>query len=298
MLERMKEIVTAGGLTFLAVMLFVLLAAYCWQCLPRETLRRKRIWELAFLAAFVGCFWHLGATKSTNRTDSAGAPFGALLMSGSPMGTDAPVDATPIPDAGLRISEFEVLPNGMRVVAEWDPAAGLPGGAFDLFGSLSLTDGWGFLGDVAVPTAATSTTVFVATSDLPGAPTNMPSAAFLTVGAHVDADGDGLYDGRERWQLGTDPLRWDTDGDGVADGGEVAVGTNPLARDTDADGYDDDEEGLAGTDPLVADAGSGSTVRYFYDDDDRLVGSYAGSSGCAACAALSAAGNPLVLQTR
>ena len=104
MLERMKEIVTVGGLTLLAVMLFVLLAAYCWQCLPREALRRKRIWELAFLAAFVGCFWHLGATKSTNRTDSAGAPFGALLMSGSPMGTDAPVDATPDPVRASGIS--------------------------------------------------------------------------------------------------------------------------------------------------------------------------------------------------
>ena len=147
-------------------------------------------------------------------------------------------------------------------------------------------------------TAAASTTVFVATSELPGAPSNMPSAAFLTVGAHVDADGDGLYDGRELWQWGTDPLRCDTDGDGVADGGEVATGTSPLARDTDADGYDDDEEGLAGTDPLFANAGSDSTIRYFYDDDNRLVGTYAGSSNGASSTVLSGAGNPLVLQIR
>jgi Bacterial TSP3 repeat len=41
--------------------------------------------------------------------------------------------------------------------------------------------------------------------------------------------GDGLSDGQESNQLGTDPNDADTDGDGLDDGRELnAIGTNPV----------------------------------------------------------------------
>lgn len=43
-----------------------------------------------------------------------------------------------------------------------------------------------------------------------------------------DSDGDGLKDGREVNDLGTNPLLGDTDGDGLWDGLEVQTGSNPL----------------------------------------------------------------------
>jgi hypothetical protein len=43
-----------------------------------------------------------------------------------------------------------------------------------------------------------------------------------------DTDGDGLLDGEEVLQFGTDPLLFDTDGDGLSDGLEVATGSDPL----------------------------------------------------------------------
>jgi len=45
-----------------------------------------------------------------------------------------------------------------------------------------------------------------------------------------DYDHDELTNLQE-YQLGTDPIKWDTDGDGVNDGTEVANGTNPLIPD-------------------------------------------------------------------
>ena len=44
----------------------------------------------------------------------------------------------------------------------------------------------------------------------------------------ADTDDDGLDDGREVLEVGTDGLRFDTDGDGLSDGLELELGTDPL----------------------------------------------------------------------
>ncbi len=100
-----------------------------------------------------------------------------------------------------------------------------------------------------------------------------------------DTDNDGLSDGEEVHQHGTDPLAADSDGDGIDDGYEVAFGLDPTDAgdaaldpdgdglsnlgefgagsdpndpDTDGDGLDDgDEVNVHGTDPTVADTDGG-----------------------------------------
>ncbi len=57
-----------------------------------------------------------------------------------------------------------------------------------------------------------------------------------------DTDGDGLSDGDEVNEHGTDPLVADTDSDELCDGDEIILGTNPLVQDTDGDGVIDSKE--------------------------------------------------------
>jgi len=59
---------------------------------------------------------------------------------------------------------------------------------------------------------------------------------------NVDSDADGLRDGDEYYDYGTEPNLWDTDFDCMGDGWEVQYGLNPL-NDTDAGG-DLDGDGL------------------------------------------------------
>ncbi len=68
-----------------------------------------------------------------------------------------------------------------------------------------------------------------------------------------DTDADGLLDAQEE-ELGTDPTLSDTDNDGVSDGVEVNdLGSNPLDPDTDDDTLTDGEEVQLGTSPIDAD---------------------------------------------
>lgn len=70
----------------------------------------------------------------------------------------------------------------------------------------------------------------------------------------ADTDQDGLTDGIEVDDTGTDPLKTDTDGDGVDDAEELDAGSDPHSRDSDGDGLDDFEEiQVYGTDPLLRD---------------------------------------------
>jgi len=84
------------------------------------------------------------------------------------------------------------------------------------------------------------------------------AAVFATQAAETalaqgDDDGDGLSKNQEI-ALGTDPNNPDTDGDGLNDGVEVnQYGTNPKLRDTDADNLSDGEEVNQGLNPLNAD---------------------------------------------
>lgn len=78
----------------------------------------------------------------------------------------------------------------------------------------------------------------------------------------VDTDGDGFSDGYEVYVLYTDPLSFtedrDNDGDGLSNKTEMEKGTNPYLKDTDFDGLVDNVD----PDPLITDVDSGQTVDY------------------------------------
>lgn len=84
---------------------------------------------------------------------------------------------------------------------------------------------------------------------------NIREFAANTDPGNADTDGDGLADGAEVIQHGTNPVLDDTDGDQLTDGEEVDQhGTNPLVADTDGDGLTDSEEVLThGSDPNNSD---------------------------------------------
>ncbi len=69
-----------------------------------------------------------------------------------------------------------------------------------------------------------------------------------------DTDGDGLYDGQELYDVGTDPLRADSDGDWLSDADERFWRTDPLFADSDGDSLPDGVEVyLRTTSPIKAD---------------------------------------------
>ena len=91
-----------------------------------------------------------------------------------------------------------------------------------------------------------------------------------------DSDDDGLSDGDEVLETGTDPNDPDSDADGLSDGDEIEVyGTDPLEADTDEGGISDGIEVLDyGTDPL--DASDDVLPIDSTDDTDKLA-----DCGCA-----------------
>ncbi len=83
-----------------------------------------------------------------------------------------------------------------------------------------------------------------------------------------DADGDGLGH-REEYRHLSGPNNPDTDGDGLPDGQEVFdLGTNPTLADTDNDGTPDGKEVEQGTDPL--DPWDAFTIITFWIEDDQI----------------------------
>lgn len=70
----------------------------------------------------------------------------------------------------------------------------------------------------------------------------------------VDSDGDGILNIVEV-ELGINPLSADTDEDGISDGDEInQYGTNPILIDTDFDGVEDFHELILGFEPLKKDS--------------------------------------------
>ena len=101
------------------------------------------------------------------------------------------------------------------------------------------------------------------------AATTVPAVEFGN-GVELDTDGDGLID-EEELQIGTDPADPDSDEDGLTDGREVnEVGTDPLAPDTDGDGYDDAIELDAGSDPNDPASVPGGGVHLDADGDGLI----------------------------
>lgn len=118
--------------------------------------------------------------------------------------------------------------------------------------------------------------------------TNYTKRFYVTGNADLDTDADGLANAREKFLYSTDPSLNDTDGDGLIDGWELGYGLNPLIAsgiealgDPDGDGFSNLEEQKKGTAPDSADAnpaiGTVATVRYYYDQDDRLTDCFVGT---------------------
>lgn len=119
--------------------------------------------------------------------------------------------------------------------------------------------------------------------------TNQSQRFYIPGNADLDEDFDGLASDRERYLYKTRSDLFDTDGDGLGDGWEMGygflplstVGTNGALGDTDNDGYGNLEEQLKDTNPLQSnssgDTGTVATIRYYYDEDDRLTDFYSGA---------------------
>ncbi|MFQ5978663.1 MAG: right-handed parallel beta-helix repeat-containing protein [Candidatus Heimdallarchaeota archaeon] len=92
--------------------------------------------------------------------------------------------------------------------------------------------------------------------------TNLVEYTLGTAPNDPDTDADGLADGTEVNEYGSNPFISDTDGDGLADGAEVnTFHTHPVKADTDGDGLADGAEvNTYHTDPAKADTdGDGLT---------------------------------------
>ena len=187
------------------------------------------------------------------------------------------------------VFRYEGIPLGVNTFSDFIPHGALPPFPDTNAVITVVTNITGGVTNI-VPSQFDSTVFY--TNIIPAVVTNWPSrSAFFRAADIRDSDGDGLSDAAEKWVTGTDPGNPDTDGDGISDGDERALGLNPLNPDTDGDGYDDGEELLAGTDPLTPNPGAAASVRYHYDEDGRLTGSYAGSNAGAVTRQLSPAGN-------
>ena len=115
----------------------------------------------------------------------------------------------------------------------------------------------------------------------------------------VDTDADGLRDPIETLVFGSNPDCADTSGGGVPDGEKVAtLGLNPLLDDADGDGWLDGEEISLKKNPLAADSGANMSIRYSYDDDDRLLRTRIGIGDIGIDNALSPVGNAVRIQER
>ncbi|NOT00217.1 MAG: matrixin family metalloprotease [Phycisphaerales bacterium] len=87
--------------------------------------------------------------------------------------------------------------------------------------------------------------------------------------AFVDGDDDGVDDGTEALEFGTNPMTADSDNDGLLDGQEIyTFRTDPLNAHTDGDTITDGQEVIVGSDPLVF--GPGAAVEMDMDRDGLL----------------------------
>ena len=120
----------------------------------------------------------------------------------------------------------------------------------------------------------------------------------------VDSDGDGIPDEMEEKVYGTNPDKADSSGDGISDWEKAyRYDLNPRVQDTAGDGISDDERILSGADPRVSlttdqKAAALRSIRYTYDDDDRLTGTFFGLGGASIKTELTPAGNPVGIRNR
>lgn len=250
---------------------------------------KKRHVEDILLVMFVFGAICAGGSKGTNANNRASAVLTGRSHEeeiGCVMRTAGNIDE------GIRFSFFDVGSNAVHFAAFWTSQLDLPGGKIDLFAAHEVdTNYWELVGNYDITAAQTNLVDSVPLAMFPFVENDR---LFLVLGTRVDNDGDGLYDVREKLMFGTSPVLSDTDGDGLLDGGELTLvpALDPLSSDTDGDGYADGEEVKAGLNPHLYDNGATQTIRYYYDDDDRLVGAYSGFLQSTSSMSLTPAGNP------
>lgn len=157
----------------------------------------------------------------------------------------------------------------------------------DLFTTSDLRTHWTYVGTIYTTDTFTPLSIYSPTS----------TGFFRVARGDMDSDGDGIPDGMETFHFGTNPYLWDSSGDGMSDWMKLyRYGLDPLLRDSDDDGYDDDEEILAEQNPSVFTEGATASIRYYYDEDDHLIGSYCGANQGTVTVQLTPTGNPSTLQ--
>ena len=237
-----------------------------------------------FITLFGFGFMAYGGGKNTHQ-DSRSVPSSSRLR----MFADCGNEGDSIPAETNRISFVKVSRNEASSNLSFTIYA--PNTCpIDVFGRVHLDFGdWEHLGTINANHPFTETSVY--------SPSN--SYFLLATRADTDWDNDGIPDGREQFVFHTNPLLWDSSGDGLSDGIKIYMyGLNPCLRDNDQDGYDDDEELISGQSPLEFTEGAERTVRYFYDEDGRLIGTYTGNSQGASTSSMSPAGNSTLLHER
>lgn len=200
-------------------------------------------------------------------------------------------------------------PSGLEAAtvdgAYWISVMSSSGGIVRLLGKESLTDSlWDYKGlsmQERGETAAGAVSkapwqFFMATRQ-----TSPGTGRTASVG---DSDGDGIPDDVERLVFGTNPYSADTSGEGLSDWDKAyRLGLNPAVRDTAGDGISDAEKIASGGDPRVPASAAqisaaSRSIRYTYDDDDRLTGTWFGLGGASTETALTPAGNPKDIRGR
>ena len=119
-------------------------------------------------------------------------------------------------------------------------------------------------------------------------PDSAPKTFWRIRPAGFQNSGDDLLNDFEEYLLGTSINHSDSDGDGLGDAWEFInhldpasiAGANGALGDGDNDGFSNLEEQAKGTDPHTTNAnpyvGTLTTIRYYYDDDNRLTDSFVG----------------------
>ncbi len=177
--------------------------------------------------------------------------------------------------------DIESLSNGtVEVLVEWEST--INSDTLEIFKASDLI-AWNWQFAVTnISTSGSTNYIWVDTD------TNQTEQFYVT-GTDYDEDNDLISSARERYLFLTREDLFDTDGDGLGDGWEMGygflslstAGTNGALGDVDNDGFSNLEEQLNDTNPKSADSnsitGTVTTIRYYYDEDDRLTDFFVGS---------------------
>ena len=254
------EIVCLALLAVLGACLFCRGLVRAYRCLKAQLGGVEPLTRVVLLALCIS-FSPFAASKFAGGVNRAGAPSSSspppvdvCPPALSTVGTDASALLPPFTNAvtNLRLTGVRPGETSVALRVAWPPDFQPP---VDVFARADLSAGsWTNVGRVAA-----SGSGFTAEIPLWGLPGDPSRAAFSTVAACIDSDGDGLTDACERLVWKTDPENSDTDGDGLPDGWEARYGLRPTCPDDGADA-DSDGDGLPnglerelGTHPLLRD---------------------------------------------